>query len=109
MGKKVNDGKSCALLSYFLIGILWYFLDDKMRKNSFANFHTKQSLVLLGTCLLIEVIQSVLMFITLLGPIILTVLHVGLVVLWIMGIINAANGDEKELPVIGSFAKNLKF
>jgi uncharacterized membrane protein len=40
-----------------------------------------------------------------LGPI----LHVCWLVLMIIGIINAANNNEKELPIIGSFAKNFTF
>jgi len=29
--KDIADGKICAILAYLLIGIIWYFVDEKMK------------------------------------------------------------------------------
>jgi len=122
MAKDVEDGKVCAILSYLLVGIIWYFADDKMRKNNFAKFHTKQSLVLLVVSIILSIVVSIIsaIFTPLLFmggglgiiwiiSIIWWAISIVILVLWLIGIIAAATGKEKVLPFIGSFAKNLKF
>ena len=107
--KEAEDGKVCALLSYILIGVIWYFVDEKMKKNKFANFHAKQGLVLFIAWLIysiaISVIGQVLWFIW-------TIWWLLSLVPWIfvvIGIIAAVNGEEKELPIIGHFSSKFKF
>ncbi|MBT4446111.1 DUF4870 domain-containing protein [archaeon] len=106
---EVNNGKAPAVLSYFLVGILWWLLDEKVKKNAFVKFHVKQSLVLIIASIAVSVAGWILVFIPVIGWIALAVLRIGIFVLWIMGIVKAAQGAKKELPLIGSFAKNLKF
>jgi uncharacterized membrane protein len=104
---KVEEGKACAALSYILVGIIWYFVDEAMRKNEFAKFHAKQGLVLIITWIILSIVASVIPFI---GWFILwPIFGIFCFVLFILGLINSLNGAEKELPVIGSFAKNFKF
>jgi uncharacterized membrane protein len=100
-----GNEKACAILSYLLIGIIWFFADDKMKKSGFVKYHVKQGLVLL----ILDVIIWAIGGIPILGWIIAPILWIGFVILLIIGIINAANGDEKELPIIGKFAKNFTF
>ena len=45
-----GNEKLCAILSYLLIGIVWYFADDKLRKSEFAKYHVKQGLFLFLFC-----------------------------------------------------------
>jgi len=105
--KEAEDGKVCAILSYLLIGIIWYFADEKMKKNKFANFHVKQGLVLLIVWAIIWIVG---MIIPIIGWfIILPLGYIFVLVLAILGIINAANGSEKELIIIGKFSSNFKF
>ena len=99
----VETGKGCAILAYILIGIVWYFVDEKMRKNSFAKFHVKQGLVLLITSLIISVAGSI---IPIIGWFVLFPIgQLFILVLLIMGIVNAINGNEKALPIIGQFGE----
>lgn len=112
MAKKEND-KLIIILSYFLIGIIWYFVDDK-QQNKNTKFHVKQALNLFilsfGVSILFAILTGVLSLITLgifsiiAGPI-NTILQLIFLILWILGIINAVNGKNKEIPVIGPFAK----
>ena len=122
MAKDVEDGKACAILSYLLVGIIWYFADDKMRKNNFAKFHAKQALVLLIVSIILSIIVSILSAIFtplfflgggygLIWIISLIWGIVGLIefVLWLIGILAAVSGKEKILPIIGQFGNKLSF
>ena len=104
-----GNGQVCAILSYFFIGIVWFFVDEKMKKDSLAKFHVKQAIILL----IFSVIWSILLqflgfFLRFLGPLYFLLSYVPLVFA-IIGILNALNKKEKELPVIGSYAKKLPF
>ena len=102
----VEEGKVCAILAYLLVGIIWYFADEKMRKNEFAKFHAKQGLVLIIASVLVNVALQILPY---LGWAVIPAFQIVILVLVVLGIINAANGATKELPVIGQLANKLKF
>jgi uncharacterized membrane protein len=104
---EVEQGKVCAILSYILVGIIWFFADDKMKKNKFVKFHVKQSLVLLILNVCVYIVGTILPFIG--WFIILPLGSIFVLVLWIFGIINSINGKEKELPIIGKFAEKFTF
>jgi uncharacterized membrane protein len=109
MAKSVEsgNGKAIAVLSYILVGIIWYFIDEKAKNNSFAKFHVKQALVLFIFSIVIDIVGSIIPF---LGKfIILPLGNLLVLVLWIFGIVYSLNGQEKELPIIGKFAENFKF
>ena len=92
----VNQNKVYAILAYFGILVLIPILAAP--KSEFAKFHSNQGLLLLiGAliCMVIGVIPFVGWLIAFAGDIFILVLA-------IMGIINAAKGEMKELPLIGS-------
>ena len=108
---KTGSGNSqlCAVLSYFLIGIIWYFADEKMKKDSLAKFHVKQAIILFIFCIIWSIVLRILIvFLIFLGPLFFILDYIPMI-LAIFGIIYALNRQEKELPVIGSFAKKLTF
>lgn len=92
--------KNIAALCYifFLIG---YFTVEK--DSPFVKFHIKQSL----TLLIFAVITSVIGIIPLLGWLIAFLGGILSLILFIIGILNALGGKEKELPIIGKYAENL--
>ncbi len=117
--KEVDDGKACAILAYLLIGIIWYFVDDKMKKNSFVRHHVQQGIVLLVGSLVYSIALSILfaiiavpiMFMGGPGVMIMGVLSLlfWIPMIWaIIGIVRAAQGSMADLPVIGHFGKKLK-
>lgn len=107
--KDVEEGKACAALSYLLVGVIWYFADEKMRKNAFAGFHARQGLVFLIVWVGVSIFAWILYWIPVIGWILNWLLWLSLFVLFVLGIVNAVNGETKELPVIGSWAKAFKF
>jgi uncharacterized membrane protein len=104
-----DNTKLCAFLAYLLIGIIWYFADEKMKKNDFVKFHVKQGLVLLITAIIFSFFYGILVFIPIIGWFIIAVLQLCVLILLVMGIINALNGKENPLPIIGGFAKKFTF
>lgn len=105
MTKEMEEGKIFAFLAYLLsiIGFLIVLLAKK--KNKFAMYHAKQSLVLFIVYMIGWVI---LVFIPFLGWGLLPVWWVLMVIMTIIGIINALTGKEKPLPIIGKYAKKIK-
>ncbi len=114
-----SNEKLCAILSYLLIGIIWYFADDKMRQSSFVKYHAKQGIVLILAEVLYSLVLSIL-FSILFIPLmfggflfgimqIYRILQIIPLIFVIVGIVNAANGKEKELPLIGKYAEKLTF
>jgi uncharacterized membrane protein len=90
----VKANKGMAVLAYFGILVLIPIL---ARKDSpFARYHSNQGLILL----ICGVISGVLGKIW--GPL-GTITGIICFILFILGIVNAANGRAKELPVVGKF------
>ena len=115
--KDINEGIGCAILSYLLIGIIWFFVDDKMRKNNYAKFHVKQALILLLAWVVVWVALAILGliigWIPVVGGVVMWILRIvfGLIlfIIWLIGILAAATSKEKELPVIGTYADRFTF
>jgi uncharacterized membrane protein len=92
----VEKNKGMAILAYFLFFIP--MLTDA-KNSQFAMFHANQGLLVLLAGVIVSVVGSI---IPLLGWfLILPFGSIFVFVLWIMGIINAAKGEMKELPLIG--------
>lgn len=104
---KIENEHVAAILCYFLVGIIWYFADEKMKKSSLVKFHTKQALNLWIISILGNVILSMLIVV---GWVLLPIFGVAVFILWILGLINAINSKEQLIPIVGQFAeKYLKF
>lgn len=106
---ETKDGMAPAVLSYFLVGILWWAIDEKVKKNAFVKFHVKQALVILIASIAVSVASFFLMFIPYLGWIAMLVLRLAIFVLWVMGIIKATQGKKEAVPILGQFINSFKF
>lgn len=101
-----EKSKAAAVLSYLLVGIIWFFADKELQKDSFAKFHVKQGMVFIATVIILQFALRMLFFI---GWILMPLVGLLEFVLWIFGIIYALQGKERPLPIIGGFARLLKF
>jgi len=102
------DGKTIAIISYFTwIGWIIAFVLYNSNKSQLAAYHLRQSLALMILSILVYIVQIMLLFIPFLGWAIAILLWIGLVVLWVLGLLAAINGEEKPMPVIGSQAQNI--
>jgi uncharacterized membrane protein len=105
-----QDDKLIGILSY--LGLLWivaYILYGS-KKTEYNLFHVKQGLGLIIVWVGLWIVGFVLAFVPVLGLIIGIVMifvYLALLVLCILGIINAANGVQKELPLVGKLTASL--
>lgn len=97
--QKVDNTTLMAVLAY--IGPLVVIPYMTAKENSFVKFHIKQGLVLL----IIEIFFWFVSVIALPLIMFLWIFQLAILGLSIMGIINAVNHKEVELPVVGSFSK----
>lgn len=74
------------------------------KDDPFVKFHIKQGLVLLAIQVILWVLSSSIMLWSL-WPL-YKIIHLGLFILVIIGIINVTQDKEKELPLVGGFAKH---
>lgn len=103
---KKGSGKNIgmAVLAYILFFVP--LLTDA-KNDPFVKFHVKQGLVLLLTGFAVSIIGS---FLPIIGWLIILPLgSIMVLVLWIVGVVRALGGEERELPLVGSFAKYFTF
>lgn len=105
--KDVTDNKAMGILAYF--GPLCFIPMFAAKGSKFARFHANQGLILLIACAAYYIAGAILSAILLaiswrlyfISAIIYWVAAVFFTVLAVLGIINAAKGRAKELPLIG--------
>ena len=92
---EINSGKLYAVCAYLSILILVPIL--AARQNRFAMYHANQGLLLLLASAAAYIVQR-LPFIGFLGGI----LQLMLLLMLILGVINAVTGKTRPLPIIGN-------
>ena len=102
--KQKNTGMAIVGLIIFFVPLL---TDSK--NDPFVKFYVKQGLVLFIGWIVIAVLTGILIYIPFLGYIISQLASLALLIILIIGIIAAANGEQKPLPIVGQFANQFKF
>lgn len=95
----IDQNKVMAVLAYF--GILFLVPLLAAPQSPYARFHANQGIVLFITDIVLGIVVGVCALIPVAGLIISGVVSLCILVLVILGIINAATGKAKELPLIG--------
>jgi uncharacterized membrane protein len=90
-----------AAASYLGPLVVIPFLTKK--DDPFTRFHIKQGLVLFIAYLILWVFSGFLYF---MWPV-MQIIHLGLFILSLVGIVNALQHKEKELPVVGQFGSKI--
>ena len=93
-----------AILAYVGPLIIVSYLTAK--DDSFVKFHIRQGLVLFAIEVVLWLLTSQFWLLFLSFMMVWQLVHLALIVFSIIGIVNAVQGNEKELPLIGSFAKH---
>ncbi len=96
-----SNKKTYCILAY--IFILWLVGMTQMPQDEDVRFHVNQGIILTIAGVVACVIAGIFMFIPFIGRLLMATVSLGWIALAIMGIINAGNGVQKELPVIGKF------
>jgi len=98
--KEKNTGM--AVLAYIL-----FFLPllTEEKKDPFVKYHVKQGLILFLAGMATRIIIAV----PYIGWFLVWPFNVVLLILLALGIMNALNGKQEPLPIIGQFAKKFNF
>jgi len=92
-----TDDKTVAILSYItIIGWIIGLVLQSNNKTSLGAFHLRQTLGLYITWIILWWI-----------PVIGWVLNIIVFIFWLLGLINAVQGEEKPVPIIGEFFQNI--
>jgi len=97
--KGKNIGMAIVAYILFFIPLL-----TEAKNDPFVKYHVKQGLALFIAAFIAMIVSRM--------PIIgwfSWLLNIGVLVLFIIGILNAVSGKEKPLPLIGQFASKFKF
>lgn len=99
--KDVEQNKAMAIIGYVLPFLFFVPLLSDAKNVPYAKFHANQQLNLLLAAIAVNVVGTI---IPILGWfIVLPLGSIFLIVVAIMGIINALNGEMKKLPLIGGY------
>ncbi len=97
----VDKNKIFAVLAY--LGILFLVPLLAAKDSSFARYHTNQGVVLFLAAIICSVGGAILSLVPFVGCLVMPAVMVAILVFVVLGIINAAQGVCKPLPVIGQF------
>jgi uncharacterized membrane protein len=96
------DANVAALLSYllgFITGIIFYVLE---KENKFVRFHAMQSIIVFGFIFVVGIVALV---VPVIGPVIAGLANLTSLVLWVILMIKAYQGEKFKLPVAGDIAE----
>ncbi|MBU0722307.1 hypothetical protein KKA93_02525 [Patescibacteria group bacterium] len=99
--KEKNTGMAIVAYILFFIPLL-----TEAKNDPFVKYHVKQGLLLFIGWVVANIIASILPWSLLWID---SLLYLALVVLMVIGIMTAAKGEQKPLPVIGKFSEQFKF
>lgn len=91
-------------LSYLLVPAIIFLASAPYNQNPKVRFHCWQSIFLAIGWVCFAVIASILVMVPILGFLVDTLLWLGLVVIWLLVMINAFLGKTIKLPLIGDLA-----
>ena len=103
----VEEGKGIAWLSY--LGILVIIPILLQKDNPYTKFHIKQGLILLIASIVWSTVSFFFGFIPIIGLIVSLIGWLFVTVLIIVGIVNAIQGKETALPLIGKYGEKINF
>jgi uncharacterized membrane protein len=111
-GMKENvAGLLCYVLGW-VTGLIFFFID----KRSFVQFHAKQSIVLFGGLSVLRIILGLFLGVSFMGGglggfslavALFDLLYLASVVLWIICMVKAYQGERFRVPIVADFAEQI--
>ena len=114
--QEVGNAKLVAILSYiFLIGVIWYFVDENVKGKKLPKIHVQSALTLAIASIILWIIGTVVAaiavvpiigwIIAILAGIPILLANLGILGLAIFGFVYAIQEKKKYPPLVGRFAK----
>jgi len=99
--EEIEKNKGMAIVAWF---IFFVPLLTDAKDSKFVRFHVNQSFIYVLASIAATILGSILSVVTFgFGALLMPVIWIGLLVLWILGLMSAINGEMKRLPLIGNF------
>ncbi len=97
METTTDNGKTVAIIAYItLIGWIIALIMNNGNKTALGSYHVRQSLGIMCVAVVLSILGGFL------GIWILsTIINLALLVLWLLGLISAVQGEMKPVPVLG--------
>ncbi len=107
-----DNAKLVAILSYMtLVGWVVALVMHNAQKTALGAYHLRQSLLLFLAVIFAYAAITFVAVVPLLGWLIgilaIPVVGIGALILWVMGLVAAVNGEQKPIPVIGEKAQEV--
>jgi uncharacterized membrane protein len=99
------DSNIGGLLSYVLgwiTGLIFFLVEEK---DEFVRFHAMQSIIVFGAITVLSIVFGILFAVPFLGAILGSFLWIASVVLWIILMVKAYQGERFKLPIAGDLAE----
>ena len=99
------DSNIGGLLSYVLgwiTGLIFFLLEEK---DESVRFHAMQSIIVFGAFTVLSIVLGVLFMVPYLGPILGAFFWIASLVLWIILMVKAYQGERYKLPIAGDLAE----
>ena len=97
-GIQANVAGLLCYLAGFITGAIFYLIE---KDNKFVRFHAMQSIIAFGAMFVLQIFFVALPILIFLLPI----LSISSLVLWIVLMVKAYQGEKFKLPVIGDIAE----
>lgn len=94
-----------GLLCYiagWITGLIFFLIE---KDDDFVRFHAMQSIVTFGAITILSIVFGILFMVPFLGMILGTILWIGTIILWILLMVKAYQGERFKLPLIGDLAE----
>jgi uncharacterized membrane protein len=103
----ISDSKLFAFLAILLTVVGYIIIHFSRKHDKYAMYYAKQGLVIFVVGVIVSIISWMFAFVPVVGNFLGNLLWLMVLVLWVLGMIYALSGNEKDIPVIGEFAKKL--
>ena len=105
-GLAPNVAGALSYLFWIVTGIIFFVLE---KDNQFVRFHAMQSILVNATFIVLAIILSIFSVIPILGWIVgllgNMILGIVAIILWLVLMFKAFQGQEWEVPIIGKYAR----
>ena len=105
-GLAPNVAGALSYLFGIITGVIFFVLE---KDNQFVRFHAMQSIIVSATFIVLSIVLSIIAMVPILGWIVgaLASMVLGIValILWLVLMFKAFQGQEWEVPIIGKYAR----
>ena len=98
VGMQANIAGVLCYAAGWITGIIFFLIE---KENKFVRFHAFQSMVVFGATMILSVVLAV----TVVGLILVPFVNIAALIIWIVLMVKAYQGEKFKLPVAGDMAE----